>query len=115
MRGLFIHTVVFAVINTLLVGVWLFTTGSTDELSLVQKDPLFHAQHGFWPLIVAAVWAGGLVIHAAVVVTALLPSSKRKARRAKQREMMAKAVKRDRDRRRERERERAARHGTAKA
>src|SRR3954452_12493347 len=82
MRGLFIHTVVFAVVNALLVGVWLLTTGSTTELSNVQGDPLQSVRDGFWPLIVGAVWAGGLVIHAGVVIASILPGGRRsRARR----------------------------------
>ena len=79
MRGLFIHTVVFAVVNALLVGAWLLTTGSTTELSHVQDDPLFAVQHGgFWPLVVAAIWAGALVIHAGVWTATLLPGGRRR-------------------------------------
>src|SRR3954465_9515803 len=78
MRGLFIHTVVYAVVNTLLVGIWLLTTGSTDELSNVQNDAVYSVQHGFWPLIVAVAWGGALVIHAAVVVGSALPGSRKK-------------------------------------
>jgi len=103
---LFIHTVVFAVINALLVGIWLLTTGSTEELSNVQNDPLFYARHGFWPLIVATAWAGALIIHAAIFIGALLPGSKRsKARRKKHQEFWRNAVEHDRnnrDRRRQR-------------
>jgi class 3 adenylate cyclase len=80
MRGLFIHVVVYAVVNALLVGAWLLTTGSTDELRHIQDDPLYSAQHGFWPLIVATVWAGALVIHAGVWVGSLLPSGRRRRR-----------------------------------
>jgi class 3 adenylate cyclase len=78
MRGLFIHTIVFAVVNALLVGAWLLTTGSTTELSHVQDDPLYAVQHGFWPLVVAAVWGGALVIHAGVWIGTLLPGGRRK-------------------------------------
>jgi class 3 adenylate cyclase len=80
MRGLFIHVVVFAVVNALLVGAWLLTTGSTEELKHIQDDPLFSARHGFWPLIVATIWAGALVIHAAVWVGSLLPGGRRRRR-----------------------------------
>lgn len=85
MRGLFIHTVVYAVVNALLVGVWLLTTGSTDELSRVQDDPLRGVRDGFWPLVVMATWGGGLVIHAAVIVGSLLPGSRRRRRRRDER------------------------------
>jgi class 3 adenylate cyclase len=88
MRGLFIHIVVFAVVNALCVGAWLLTTGSTEELRLVQNDPLYHAQHGFWPLIVGAIWGGALVIHAAVWMGSLLPSgSKGRSRKAARHEV----------------------------
>ena len=100
MRGLFIHTVVFAVLNALLIGVWLLTTGSTTELSHVQDDPVLAVRNGFWPLIVIAAWGGALVIHAAVFVGSLLPGSKRaRVRRAKRHAMIKKAVEHDRDRR----------------
>ena len=103
MRGLFIHAVVFAVINALLVGVWLLTTGSTTELSHVQDDPVLAVRNGFWPLIVIAIWAGALVIHVAVFIGTLLPGSERaKARRAKRRELYRKAIDKDRERRRAR-------------
>src|SRR4051812_2162887 len=82
MRGLFIHTVVYAVVMALLVGAWLLTTGSTTELSHVQDDPLFAVQHGgFWPLIVGAVWGGALVIHAGVWLGSVLPGGRRRRRR----------------------------------
>jgi class 3 adenylate cyclase len=104
-RGLFIHTVVYAVINALLIGLWLLTTGSTTELSHVQDDPLLAVRNGFWPLIVMAVWGGALVIHAAVFVGSLLPSSaKARARRKKRHELIKKAVEHDRERRHARSR-----------
>ena len=81
MRGLFVHAVVYGVVNALLVGAWLLTTGSTTELSHVQDDPLFAVQHGFWPLVVAAVWGGALVIHAGVWLASMLPGGTRRRRR----------------------------------
>jgi class 3 adenylate cyclase len=81
MRGLFIHTVVFAVVNALLIGAWLLTSGSTTELSNVQADPLFAVRQGFWPLVVGAIWAGALVIHAGVWMGSLLPGSRRRRHR----------------------------------
>jgi class 3 adenylate cyclase len=87
MRGLFIHTVVFAVVNALLVGAWLLTTGSTTELSHVQDDALLAVQNGFWPLVIGAVWGGALVIHAGVWMGSLLPGGKKaRARRGSRRE-----------------------------
>jgi class 3 adenylate cyclase len=71
MRGLLIHAVVFGVVNALLVAVWLVTTGSTDILNDAQADPLGAFRDGMWPLAVIVSWGGGLVIHAAVVVTSL--------------------------------------------
>ncbi|MFZ6003313.1 MAG: adenylate/guanylate cyclase domain-containing protein [Actinomycetota bacterium] len=85
MRGLFIHAVVFAVVNALLVGVWLVTTGSTDGLSRVQDDPLRAVQDGFWPLIVGATWGGALVIHAAAWIGSL-PGRRRRQRKRKRHE-----------------------------
>src|SRR5687767_12350325 len=79
MRGLFIHAVVYAVVNALLVGVWLLTSGSTQTLSSVQDDPVQHVQDGFWPLIVMVAWGGALIIHLAVVI-ALVPGSGRRRR-----------------------------------
>lgn len=103
-RGLFIHTVVFAVVNALLVGAWLLTTGSTTELSNVHTDPLAAVRNGFWPLVVGTVWAGGLVIHLAVVISSFLPGSKRsKARRERRKEFWRAAVEHDRDRRHDRQ------------
>src|SRR3954454_23024659 len=101
MRGLFIHTVVYAVVNALLVGVWLLTTGSTDTLSKVQEDAVYQTQHGFWPLIVMVAWGGALLIHAAVVLTMALPGGKRsrerkKARRKARHEFWQQAVEQDR-------------------
>src|SRR2546423_12058833 len=99
MRGLFVHAVVYAVINALLVGVWLLTTGSTTELSHVQDDPILAIKNGFWPLIVIAAWGGALVIHASVFVRSLLPGSQRAmARRQKRHEMYRTAIDRDRER-----------------
>jgi class 3 adenylate cyclase len=108
MRGLFVHTVVYAVINALLVGVWLLTIGSTAELSNVQADPIQGIRDGFWPGIVMAVWGGALIIHAAVVVGSLLPGSKRArqrkaARREARHELVKRAVEHDRQKRRARD------------
>jgi class 3 adenylate cyclase len=71
MRGFFIHAVVFAVINALVVAAWLVTTGSTDVLSSASHDPLQAWRDGMWPLAVIAVWGGGLIIHGAVMLTVL--------------------------------------------
>lgn len=81
MRGLYIHAVVYAVVNALLVGVWLLTSGSTTELGDVQGDPLQAVKDGFWPLIVGVAWGGALVIHAAAWVGSLLPGGRRRRRR----------------------------------
>lgn len=81
MRGLYNHAVVYAVVNALLVGVWLLTTGSTAELAEVQGDPLQAVKDGFWPLIVGVAWGGALVIHAASWVGSLLPGGRRRRRR----------------------------------
>ena len=108
MRGLFIHIVVFAVVNALLVGAWLLTTGSTTELSNVQADPLFSVKHGFWPLVIGAIWGGALVIHAGVWMGSLLPGGKKtRARREARMEVYKKLHQRER----ERQRERRDRHG----
>ncbi|HEX4822076.1 MAG TPA: adenylate/guanylate cyclase domain-containing protein [Acidimicrobiales bacterium] len=87
MRGFVIHAVVYAVVNALLVGIWLLTTGSTTELSHVSDDYVAAVKNGFWPLIVILAWGGGLVIHAAVVVV-MLPGSKsrRRQKEARRRE-----------------------------
>src|SRR5207248_6991548 len=112
MRGLFIHAVIYAVINALLVGVWLLTTGSTTELSHVRDDPILAIKNGFWLLIVIAAWGGALVIHASFFVGSLLPGSQRaRARRKKRHEMYRKAIERDRERRRDRERHHRPRPG----
>lgn len=71
MRGLFIHAVVFGVINALLVLLWLVTTGSTDVLGTAPTDPLRAWEQGMWPLAPIVSWGGALVIHAAIVVTFL--------------------------------------------
>lgn len=81
MRGLFVHIVVYAVVNALLVGVWLLTTGSTAELGNVQDDPLQAVRDGFWPLIVIAAWGGAVVIHSAGWLASLLPRGSRRRRR----------------------------------
>lgn len=86
MRGLYIHVVVYAVVNALLVGVWLLTSGSTTELSAVQTDPLQAVKDGFWPLIVGAAWGGVLVIHLAAWVGSLLPGGRRRGRRRRHHE-----------------------------
>jgi class 3 adenylate cyclase len=85
MRGLLIHAVVFGVINALLVAVWLVTTGSTDILSAAQHDPLGAFRDGMWPLAIITVWGGGLVIHAAIVITSLPARASRRAAEARRR------------------------------
>lgn len=81
MRGLFVHIVVYAVVNALLVGVWLLTAGSTAELEAVRDDPLQAVRDGFWPLIVMAAWGGAVVIHAAGWLASLLPRGSGRPRR----------------------------------
>jgi class 3 adenylate cyclase len=108
MRGLFIHSVVFAVVNALLVGAWLVTAGSTTELSNVQADPLFAVRHGFWPLVIGAVWGGALVIHAGAWMGSLLSGGKKaRSRRAARMEVYKKLH----QRKREHQRDRRERHG----
>lgn len=93
-RGFVIHAVVYAVVNALLVGIWVLTTGSTTELSHVSDDYVAAVKNGFWPLIVIVAWGGALVIHAAVVVV-MLPGSKKRRRqkeaRRKEKREFAKA------------------------
>ncbi len=80
-RGLFIHAVVSAVLNALLVGVWLVTTGSSDTLTLSRHDPAQAVRDGMWPIVVIALSAAGLVIHAAVVVAHWPSRARRRMRR----------------------------------
>jgi class 3 adenylate cyclase len=80
MRGLFIHAVVYAVVNALLVGVWLVTTGSPEALARVPDDPAFALRNGFWPLAVEAGWGGALVIHLGVWLSAVLFGGRRRRR-----------------------------------
>jgi len=80
-RGLFIHAVVYAVVNALLIGVWLVTTGSTDTLQLARHDPLQAVRDGMWPMIVIAFWGAGLLIHAAVVAAYWPSRARRRMRR----------------------------------
>jgi class 3 adenylate cyclase len=88
MRGLFIHAVVYAVVNVLLVGVWLVTTGSPEELARVSADPALALRNGFWPLAVEAGWGGAVVIHFGVWLAGLLFGGRRRrrARREAERE-----------------------------
>ncbi|MEY2434795.1 MAG: hypothetical protein QOC92_4520 [Acidimicrobiaceae bacterium] len=85
MRGLFIHIVIFNVVSALLVGAWLLTTGSTEELRHIQDDPLYSARHGFWPLVVGAIWGGVLVIHAGIWFATLFPGGRQARRRRAER------------------------------
>lgn len=64
--GLVIHIVVYAVVNTVLVLIWLLTGHTTEELNLVQDDPLQAVRDGFWPLYVMVAWGAALVIHAGI-------------------------------------------------
>ncbi len=52
MPGVAVHTVVSAVVNACLVGLWLVTTGSTAELKNVSADPVPATRDGFWPGVV---------------------------------------------------------------
>jgi len=83
-RGLFIHIVVYGVVNALLVGVWLVTTGSplalTQVSTQVSTDPGLALRNGFWPLAVAAGWGGALVIHLGVWLSAVLFGGGRRRR-----------------------------------
>lgn len=81
MRGFIIHTVVFGVVNALLIVVWLLTTGTNDILNNATSDPLQAFRDGMWPLAVIAGWGGGLAIHAAVVVTSVPGKVTRTAKR----------------------------------
>ncbi len=91
MRGLFIHIVVYGVVNVLLVGVWLVTTGSPVALARVSADPGLALRNGFWPLAVAAGWGGALTIHLGVWLSAVLfgGGQRRRARREVRRAAVA--------------------------
>lgn len=82
MRGFTIHAVVFGVVNALLIGAWLLTTGTTDILNNAPREPIQALRDGMWPVAVIAVWGGALVIHAAVVITAAPRKLRRKVARA---------------------------------
>ena len=93
MRGLFIHAVVYAVVNALLVGVWLVTTGSPEELARVSADPVLALRNGFWPLAVEAAWGGAVVIHFGVCLAGLLFGGGRRRRARREARRIAAAPK----------------------
>lgn len=70
-RGFIVHSVVFAVVNALLVVVWLETSGSDKVLDAARSDPLAAFRAGMWPVAVIAAWGGLLVIHAAIAITSV--------------------------------------------
>jgi class 3 adenylate cyclase len=64
-----LHVVAYAAVNALLVGVWVTTSGSTDELRAVWQDPVNGVvDHDFWPIWVIASWGALVVIHAGSVL-----------------------------------------------
>lgn len=85
MRGLFLHAVVYVVVNLLLVWLWLLSSGSSLGLADVQADPLQAVRDGFWPLRVSVLWGGALVIHAAVWI-GTLPGRRRRRRQRRRSE-----------------------------
>ena len=84
MRGVFIHAVVYAVVNAFLLGVWLVVTGSSEELRVIGEDPIQGLKDGFWPGYVAAGWALALALHIGIwLVSVPFQGSSRRQREEK--------------------------------
>jgi class 3 adenylate cyclase len=65
MAWLLAHAFAFAAVNAFLIGIWLVSGGSADELRRVWDDPVAGVgDHGFWPAWVIASWGVLLVFHA---------------------------------------------------
>lgn len=79
--GLSIHIVVYAVVNAVLVGIWLFLGGTTDDLRAVADDPIQAIRDGFWPGWVIAAWAPGLVLHLGIWLSLALFGGRARRRR----------------------------------
>jgi len=75
--GFLVHAVTFAVVNGVLIAVWVLTSGSTGELRSVVEHPDQSVDLGFWPVWPILTWAPFLAIHAAV---ALVRAPRRAAR-----------------------------------
>jgi class 3 adenylate cyclase len=88
--GLLTHAVVYAVVNGLLVLLWvLLGFGTWSDLREVVQDPSTARTLEFWPIWPILLWGAALLIHAGVVVSYGLFGRKARKRR---REMVANAA-----------------------
>jgi class 3 adenylate cyclase len=80
-RGFVVHAVVFAVVCTLLTAVYFVTTSSPLAMADITADPIGALRDGFWPLWFIGAWGAALAIHFALVATAVVFGTSRRARR----------------------------------
>jgi len=71
MTGLGIHAVVFIVVNTLLVAVWVMAGGDASQIPTYLTQLSQARQANFWPIYVMLFWGAALCIHAGVVAITL--------------------------------------------
>lgn len=95
LHGLFVHAVVFAAVNGLLVGLWVVVQGSATELADIVAEPSRAREEKFWPIFVILGWGTALVIHAGVAIAKTVsPSARRERRDARRREMNRRKIER---------------------
>ncbi len=88
MHGWTIHLTVYAAVNSLLIFVWLLTSGSLDALGDVAANPTTALDEGFWPVWPLAIGATALIIHTGVAFSnGAFGFQARRRRRRRRREL----------------------------
>lgn len=88
--GFFIHVVVYAAVNGVLLVIWALTgEGSLGDLQGFAEDPDSIDPASFWPVWPIVTWGAGLAIHSALVlVYGVLGAGRRRRRRRHRVEMI---------------------------
>jgi class 3 adenylate cyclase len=90
-HGWTIHLTVYAAVNSLLIFVWLLTTGSVDALTEIVANPTTAMDEGFWPIWPLAIGATALIIHTGVALSDGAFGFQARRRRKRRRRELAKA------------------------
>jgi class 3 adenylate cyclase len=79
--GVLIHVVAYAVVNALLVFIWLVIGGDENSLETVREDPVQAVRDGFWPGWVIVSWGALLAIHVVSWFLLTITGARRRARK----------------------------------
>ncbi|MBV6507597.1 MAG: hypothetical protein JJLCMIEE_00647 [Acidimicrobiales bacterium] len=92
MQGLTIHLVVYAVVNGLLLFIWVLFFGSYDQLTDYFRHPTEALNSSFWPIYPIVFWGAAVLIHAGAVCASILFGRRaRQRRRAMAQQVLAAA------------------------